>query len=1056
MTTAIAGIVASLELQTAAFIANAKKAGDALDKSTIQMRRSIRAVEIAGKNLDRQFDKLTNAAVALGAALAVREFARFTRAALDSAGATLEMSQAAGISAERLQSLRFAAGQTGVGAETLDKAMLRLNKNIGDAANESTGPAAEAFSRLGVEILDSNGKIKSTETVFDDVAKRFKGIDDVATAASFAADLFGQKIGGKLQVLLRGTAGSMTDFEASANKLGLVLSTSLLQKANDASDTLSAMQEVFKTSFDVAIITKFSESIDGSASTMESLVEIGQKMGNVVAAAMQGVAAAAEFATEHMDLLLAAATVFAGLKLAGILIGIGEAVWALGVAIKALVATSVLADAAMTKTLVGGLLKLAFVVGTVAASYSELNKEAEKANGEVGPNHFSFKLNQPTSPPPQDIKTLINTADQIKEIEDTEKSRLKLISDIHDVLEKIEKTETETFAKSAEEIINREVALGGYIEGLETEARLAGESVEVREKLLALEEGRRVALRDLTEEEKKSIESAVTLGRQNEKIRKQMEESARFIPDAFERAFDRVGSAVTEAFVRGEDALISLRSVGRAVAADLVQSFAELALINPLKNSLFGGAAATLGSVSGAAAAGGGGASSLLGNFASSAAGKLITAPFGGVSALLFGKAGIGATAGYGPALPATSGLLGSGGTLFGSSALATAAPYIGAALAAITVGGKLFGNKSSVGPNAGGQLRFAGETFAVGPTGADNGGSTAQITGVLQTASEALNALTALPQFSIDPSKAQSGPLAQFIDTFGFAGINGSDDLIRAVISKGMISGLTEVEKTLLLGSSDIGAAIQKLTSAVESGTDASGLLEALKFSILEFTDPKGAAVQALAAQQDGVRAQLDAVGALNAEVLAQVEQLEELQLADVLKRFTNNVAGANDNFSRSRDQISGFLNQQIASTQSPLPLSESLATARGQFASLVNQAQSGGSASIASLTPGILDAAGRFNDLNRAVNASSVEFFNGFNAMTATLGELNLSLSQGADSAQVELLAQGAEQNIELRAIRAELSAMRAANAERQAELRRIADSPNLASFEYQIQGI
>ena len=266
------------------------------------------------------------------------------------------------------------------------------------------------------------------------------------------------------------------------------------------------------------------------------------------------------------------------------------------------------------------------------------------------------------------------------------------------------------------------------------------------------------------------------------------------------------------------------------------------------------------------------------------------------------------------------------------------------------------------------------------------------------------------------------------------------------------MITGLTEVEKTLLLGSSNIGAAIETLTKSIESGTDASGLLEALKFAILEFTDPRRAAVQTLGVQQGILRGQLDAAGVLSAEVLAQVEQLEELQLADVLKRFVDNVEGANDNFRKASDQITGFLNQQTASTASPLPVGEALATARGQFASLVNQAQSGGLASIAALTPDILDAAGRFNDLNRQVNASSVEFFNGFNAMNATLRELNISLTGGAESVQVELLVQGAEQTLELKAIKNELVAIRLANAERQAELRRIADAP---AFDLQAQG-
>jgi hypothetical protein len=66
-----------------------------------------------------------------------------------------------------------------------------------------------------------------------------------------------------------------------------------------------------------------------------------------------------------------------------------------------------------------------------------------------------------------------------------------------------------------------------------------------------------------------------------------------------DRAFSRIGSAITQMAVEGQDAMVSLRNIGNAVVSELMQAFIELAAINPLKNALLGGDRATLSGVGG-------------------------------------------------------------------------------------------------------------------------------------------------------------------------------------------------------------------------------------------------------------------------------------------------------------------------------------------------------------------------------------------------------------------------------------------------------------------------
>ncbi|MEI6158372.1 MAG: phage tail length tape measure family protein [Roseococcus sp.] len=65
-----------------------------------------------------------------------------------------------------------------------------------------------------------------------------------------------------------------------------------------------------------------------------------------------------------------------------------------------------------------------------------------------------------------------------------------------------------------------------------------------------------------------------------------------------EQAFDRIGSAITQASVNGQSGFKNLRNVGNAVASELQQAFLRLALLNPIKNAL-GGNSPTLGDAAG-------------------------------------------------------------------------------------------------------------------------------------------------------------------------------------------------------------------------------------------------------------------------------------------------------------------------------------------------------------------------------------------------------------------------------------------------------------------------
>jgi hypothetical protein len=108
-------------------------------------------------------------------------------------------------------------------------------------------------------------------------------------------------------------------------------------------------------------------------------------------------------------------------------------------------------------------------------------------------------------------------------------------------------------------------------------------------------------------------------------------EMARFA----DQVFDRVGAAVTQMFVQGEGAAVSWKGVMRGVLSEIHQEFMRLAIMNPLKNMLFGGNAPTLAGMGGLIGSVG---LAGLGDFFSGASASMFGTTFGTSSMALYNQ----------------------------------------------------------------------------------------------------------------------------------------------------------------------------------------------------------------------------------------------------------------------------------------------------------------------------------------------------------------------------------------------------------------------------------
>lgn len=158
-----------------------------------------------------------------------------------------EAAQGLGLTAVQLSNFRIAAGEAGVGAETFDAAITRLNVKLSDAASGSK-EAVALFKAFGVAVRDANGNVRPTADVLADLANRFAALEDGPAKAALAVDLFG-KAGAKLLPLLNQGAAGLEKFSG--------LSAETVKAANQLAseiDKLSASWERFKFSVSAATI----------------------------------------------------------------------------------------------------------------------------------------------------------------------------------------------------------------------------------------------------------------------------------------------------------------------------------------------------------------------------------------------------------------------------------------------------------------------------------------------------------------------------------------------------------------------------------------------------------------------------------------------------------------------------------------------------------------------------------------------------------------------------------------------------------------------------------
>lgn len=153
-------------------------------------------------------------------------------------------SQKIGIAAGAWQELAHAGEMSGIEQDALSTGLVRLNKNIVEAANGNK-TMTEWFQRAGISIKDAEGKVKSADQVLMEMAEIFGKMPDGAKKTAVAVALAGRSGADLIPMLNAGSKG-LAAMRKEAQDLGLVLSDDTARASETFNDNISRMMKAIR------------------------------------------------------------------------------------------------------------------------------------------------------------------------------------------------------------------------------------------------------------------------------------------------------------------------------------------------------------------------------------------------------------------------------------------------------------------------------------------------------------------------------------------------------------------------------------------------------------------------------------------------------------------------------------------------------------------------------------------------------------------------------------------------------------------------------------------
>ncbi len=156
-----------------------------------------------------------------------------------------EQAEQIGITTDQLQAYRLMAAQAGVTNEQLDASVMKLARSMG-TANDGNDEMIARFQKLGVNLLDSDKKLRPVADILPEVAQGMLKVSSDTERSALMAELFGRS-GARLKTMLEEWAKGNDRLVSSAKAQNAIAGPDAIKAWDKLGDQLLVGQQRFET-----------------------------------------------------------------------------------------------------------------------------------------------------------------------------------------------------------------------------------------------------------------------------------------------------------------------------------------------------------------------------------------------------------------------------------------------------------------------------------------------------------------------------------------------------------------------------------------------------------------------------------------------------------------------------------------------------------------------------------------------------------------------------------------------------------------------------------------
>ena len=249
------------------------------------MRRLDTAVMTAGRGLR---NLLAGAGIAIGVQASSRQLSNLTTRVLSTAAAIQQMSDVIGITAEELQVYRAIAADVEISTGSLDTALQRFSRRVGEAAR-GTGVLKDILEDNDIALRNADGTMRSINDILRDYADVVRDAGNDQEQLSLAVAAFDTEAARMVNVIDRG-ADALDEMAAEARETADVIRNDLIRRGDELNTQLGRLRVSMGNAFDAAVLEELSGGLESIEGDFDQITEAARRMGTIVGGVINEIA----------------------------------------------------------------------------------------------------------------------------------------------------------------------------------------------------------------------------------------------------------------------------------------------------------------------------------------------------------------------------------------------------------------------------------------------------------------------------------------------------------------------------------------------------------------------------------------------------------------------------------------------------------------------------------------------------------------------------------------------------------------------------------------------